>query len=158
MAYALLKSIHLLGIVAWVGGMFFVAACLRPAAAVLDAATRVRLMAAALRRFFRVVDVAATLVLVSGAALLALAFGTERRAGVAFNMPLDWYAMVVLGLAMVAIFVHIRGLLGRRLQSAVAAEDWPAGAAALASIRAEVLVNLVIGVAIIVITRVGGAA
>ena len=40
----------------------------------------------------------------------------------------------------------------KRLDKAVAAQDWPAGGAALASIRTWVSVNLAIGVAIIAIT------
>jgi uncharacterized membrane protein len=57
----------------------------------------------------------------------------------------------VLGLAMMAIFGHIRFALYKRLRRAVAAKDWPAGGAALAAIRTWVGVNLAIGVAIIVI-------
>ena len=45
MLYASLKAIHLLSIVAWIGGMFFMHTCLRPAAAeVLEPPARVRLM------------------------------------------------------------------------------------------------------------------
>jgi uncharacterized membrane protein len=53
---------------------------------------------------------------------------------------------------MMAIFAHIRFALFKRLDKAVTAQDWPAGGAALASIRTWVSVNLVIGVAIIAVT------
>src|ERR1035437_433244 len=62
--YAVLKSIHLFGVVVWGGGMFFALACLRPAAAALEPVTRVGLMRDALGRFLNIVVVAAGLVLV----------------------------------------------------------------------------------------------
>ena len=82
MLYASLKAIHLLAIVAWIGGMFFMLLCLRPAAAeVLEPPARVRLMHAAMRRFFARRHVAAiALALLSGAAMIGMAVGAKRRA------------------------------------------------------------------------------
>ena len=74
------------------------------------------------------------------------------QAGLGFNMPLDWTIMATLGIVMMAIFGHIRFALFKRLSKAVAASDWAAGGAALASIRTWVSINLAIGVGIIVIT------
>ena len=68
-----------------------------------------------------------------------------------FAMPLSWTVMATLGLAMMAIFGHIRFALFKHLQRAVAATDWPAGGKALASIRRWVGVNLVIGVGIVAV-------
>ena len=57
MLYASLKAIHLLAVIAWVGGMFFTLMCLRPAVhEVLEAPARVRLMQSTLRRFLRIVE------------------------------------------------------------------------------------------------------
>jgi uncharacterized membrane protein len=157
--YASLKALHLLSIVVWVGGMFFMLACLRPAAAeVLEPPARVRLMHATMRRFFSVVTVAAGLVLLSGTAMLGFASREAARTGVAFNMPLDWYAMVVLFLVMLLVFAHIRLSLFRRLERALAAQAWAAAAAAMELIRRDVTINLVIGVFIVVIVRLGGTA
>jgi uncharacterized membrane protein len=158
MLYALLKTVHLLGIVAWVGGMFFTLHCLRPAVAALDGPARVRLMHATLARFFKVVLVAAALVLVSGGWMMNNAAQAAAQAGGRFNMPLDWYAMTVLGVLMIAIFGHIRVVLFRRLGRAVATQAWPDGAAALGSIRTWVMVNLVLGVAIVVATQLGSVS
>jgi uncharacterized membrane protein len=158
MLYALLKTVHLLGIVAWVGGMFFTIHCLRPAVATLDGPVRLRLMLATLARFFRVVAVAAVLVLVTGAWMVNKAAQAAAQAGGKFNMPLDWYSMAVLGVLMIAIFGHIRFVLFKRLQRAVDAQDWPAGAQALAGIRSWVGANLVLGVVIVVITQFGGVS
>lgn len=158
MLYALLKTIHLLSLMAWVGGMFFTLYCLRPALPLLEGPLRLRLMQDVLRRFFAVVGVAIVAVLVSGAWMIASQMRAAATAGVAFNMPLDWHAMVVLGLVMVLVFGHIRFVLYRRLQRAVAALAWADGAAALGQIRRWVTLNLVLGVVIVAVTRLGAAA
>jgi uncharacterized membrane protein len=157
MTYAILKAVHLLSLVAWVGGMFFTLFCLRPALAVLDAPARPRLMHAALRRFFVVVHVAIVLLLVSGVWMLWSAVRTTTAPGLAFNMPLDWRAMITLGLAMIGIFGHIRFVLFKRLERALREADAPAVGASLGAIRAWVGVNLVLGVVIVIVMRVGAA-
>jgi uncharacterized membrane protein len=53
---------------------------------------------------------------------------------------------------MVAIFMHIRFALYKRLSHAVTASDWPAGAAALGQIRLWVSVNLGLGVVVLLVT------
>lgn len=157
--YASLKALHLLAIVAWVGGMFFAHFCLRPAAAaVLEPPQRVKLMHAALRRFFFVVVIAIGVALASGAAMIGIASSTAARAGLAFNMPLDWYTMITVFFVMAAIFGHVRWVLFRRLEAAVASQRWPDGAAALNAIRWEVALNLVLGVFVVVVMRLGGSA
>ena len=158
MLYATLKAVHLLSVIVWLGGMFFMLACLRPAATMLDPPTRVRLMHATMRRFFAAVGVAVLLVLVSGAAMVGIAGHVATRSGLAFNMPLDWYVMIVIFVAMACVFGHIRLVLFARLTRAVAAEAWPAGAAALGAIRWEVLLNLVLGTFVVLLVRLGGGA
>ena len=44
MLYAALKTLHVLAIVLWIGGMFFAHFFLRPAAAALDPPVRLKLM------------------------------------------------------------------------------------------------------------------
>jgi uncharacterized membrane protein len=77
------------------------------------------------------------------------------QSGGSFSMPVEWMVMAVLGLVMAGIFGHIRFALYKRLSNAVAASAWPAGGAALASIRTWVMVNLVIGVVIVVVVLLG---
>ena len=158
MFYAALKAVHLLAIVAWVGGLFFVFTCLRPALRGLDGPVRLRLASEVLGRFLTIVNMAVALVLGSGLAMLWLAVGEARGPGLAFNMPLDWYAMIGLGLVMMAIFGHLRGVLFKRLDRAVKAGDWAAGALAFEPIQGWVAVNLVLGVIVIVAMRLGAAA
>jgi uncharacterized membrane protein len=158
MLYASLKAVHLLAVVLWLGGMAFTLYCLQPAAKLLEPSARVPLMHAVLRRFLAVAAAAAAFIVVTGATMIGLAWTAAARTGLAFNMPLDWYAMVALFLAMLAVFVHIRVVLFRRLATAVAAARWADGAAALAMMRWEVTLNLVLGVFIVFIVRLGGTA
>lgn len=151
--YALLKTVHLLSVVLWVGGMFFALYCLRPALGTLEPPQRVRLMRDVLGRFLDVVAIAAGLALLTGGWMIFRNVRAADKVGLGMNMPLDWYAMAVLGLLMIAIFCHIRFALFRRLDRAVAAQAWPDGAAALASIARAVRINLAIGFVVIVVTR-----
>jgi uncharacterized membrane protein len=72
-------------------------------------------------------------------------------------MPLAWTVMAVLGVAMVAIFLHIRFALYRRLERAVAAQQWAAAGQALAQIRQWVAVNLGLGTAVLLVTLLRAA-
>jgi uncharacterized membrane protein len=152
MIYAALKTVHVLAIIVWIGGMVFVHFFLRPAVAQLEAPVRLRLMHEVLGRFFRVVLVASLLTLASGIWMLGRVAKQVVQSGGRFEMPLSWTVMAVLGVAMVAIFMHIRFALYRRLDRAVSASDWPAGGAALAQIRTWVSVNLALGILVLVVT------
>lgn len=152
MIYAALKTVHLLAIVVWMGGMVFAHFFLRPALAQLEPPARLRLMHEVLGRFFQAVLVVSLLTLGSGVWMLGRVAKQVVQAGGSFQMPWPWTVMAVLGVLMVAIFMHIRFALYKRLSRAVAASDWPAGGAALAQIRQWVLVNLVLGVVIMAVT------
>ncbi len=152
MIYATLKLLHILAIVVWIGGMVFAHFFLRPAALALEPPLRIRLMHGALQRFFSAVLVAIVVVLASGLWMIGRMAKESVQAGIGFAMPLDWTIMATLGIVMMGIFGHIRFALFKRLSVAVASSDWPAGGAALASIRTWVGINLAIGVVIIVLT------
>ena len=158
MIYASLKAIHLLSLIVWIGGMVFAHFFLRPAVASLEPAVRVRLMHDVLGRFFQAVLVASVLTLATGVWMLGRVAKQVVQAGGSFQMPLAWTVMAVLGLVMVAIFLHIRFALFKRLGRAVAASDWPAGAAALAQLRLWVSVNLGLGVLVVLVTLLRGPA
>jgi uncharacterized membrane protein len=158
MAYALLKLLHLGSVVIWVGGMFFALFCLRPAAMSLPPPTRVPFMADALGRFFNIVSWLALATIGSGVAMVMRVAQATRQTGAPFNMTLDWMVMSVLGLVMLAIFAHIRFALYKRLRRAVAAQDWPAGGAALGAIRTWVAVNLGLGTLIVLVVLLGAVS
>jgi len=70
MIYAALKTVHVLAIIVWIGGMVFAHFFLRPAVARLDQPVRLRLMHDVLDRFFQAVLAAALLTLASGVWML----------------------------------------------------------------------------------------
>jgi uncharacterized membrane protein len=156
--YAFLKAFHLLAVVVWIGGMAFMLFCLRPAARVLEPPARVTLMHAAIKRFLAVAGIAIAVLFACGVALVGIAWSAAHKAGLALNMPLDWYAMIATFFIMLAVFIHIRNVLFRRLDAAVTAAKWPDGAAALSAIRWEVSINLVLGTFVIFFVRLGGTA
>lgn len=150
MSYSLWLLVHLLGVIVWVGGMFFAHFALRPAAAeLLQPAQRLPLLAATLGRFFKWVAWSIVLILVSGVAIMMLLVSNGARLGAHIH------SMTIIGLIMIAIFWHIRFSVFKRLRTAVAAEDWPAGAVAMNRIRQLVLVNLVLGGITTVVVFVG---
>ena len=157
MFHALLKAVHLLSLMLWLGGMVYGNFFVRPAAGLLAPPERVRFMHAVLGRFFSAVLVAAGLTLLSGVGMVGLAADMAAQTGGRFAMPWPWMVMALLGVLMMAIFGHIRFALYARLSRAVAAQDWPAGAAALAHIRAWVQVNLGLGVLIVLVVVLGAA-
>lgn len=149
MLIAMLKALHVLAVVLWVGGMAFAHFFLRPSLAVLEPPQRVRLMHAVLGRFFKAVLWAAALILVSGLWIIGRTAKLAASTGGSFQWPLDWVVMTVVGVLMIAIFGHIRFVLYKRMDAAVLAGDIPAAGAALAAIRQWVLVNLVLGLGLI---------
>jgi uncharacterized membrane protein len=158
MLYATLKTIHLLSVMVWVGGMVFVQFFLRPVAATLAPPERVRLMHAVMGRFFNAVLVVVGLALASGLLMMGRTGQIVAQTGVKVSLPLEWISMAALGLVMAVIFCYIRFALYQQLARAVAAEAWSTGGAILASIRAWVMVNLVIGVMIVAITLLGASS
>jgi uncharacterized membrane protein len=152
MIYAALKTVHVLAIIVWIGGMVFVHFFLRPAVAQLEAPVRLRLMHEVLGRFFQAVLVAALLTLASGVWMLGRVARQVVQSGGSFEMPLAWTVMAVLGVAMVAIFMHIRFALYKKFSRTVAASEWRVAGAALAQIRTWVSINLALGVLVLLVT------
>ena len=144
---AFIKSIHLLAMATWLGGMLFALACLRPAAAqTLPPAQRVPLVVATLRRFF---------LWVAGAILLLWLTGGWRLAQVAAlegaRIPPAWHAMAGIAAVMTVIFGVIAHGVFPRARRAAAESEWPRAAAALERVRQLVAVNLVLGVVTVVV-------
>jgi uncharacterized membrane protein len=126
---------HLIGAVIWIGGMFFAYFALRPAAATLE-------------RFFRWVWISIALILGSGFYMLAAIAQVTR-------VPLNIHAMLYVGVLMTLIFAYVFLLPFAALKQAVAGRDWEAGAAALATIRKAVAVNLALGLANVAVATMG---
>ena len=143
--------LHILGVVVWVGGMFFAYMALRPAAAeLLEAPQRLPLWAATLKRFFGWVWLAVALILLSGFGMIAVYGGF---AAVRWNV----HAMFVLGLFMMGIFAHVYFASFARLCRFVAAQEWKSAGAALGQIRMLVGTNLLLGLLTIAVALIGRA-
>jgi uncharacterized membrane protein len=152
MLYAGLKTLHLLSIIVWVGGMIFAHCFLRPAVANLEPPTRLRLMHSVLGRFFGVVLPASLLVLGTGLWMIGNIAKATVQAGGSFTMPLHWSVMSTTGLLMVVIFLVIRFVLYRRFDQRIRSADWAAAGTALGHIRQWVLVNLLLGLFTVIFT------
>ncbi|WP_034294981.1 CopD family protein [Herbaspirillum sp. RV1423] len=140
------KYLHILGFTVWVGGMFFAYLCLRPVAATaLQPPARLALWAGVFGKFFPWVWLAIALILASGLLMMAQ-----------IGKPPGYVSgMAGLGILMMLIFAHVFFAPYRRLQRAVAAEDWSAGGAALGQIRRLVGINLILGLIVVTIGALG---
>jgi uncharacterized membrane protein len=126
--------------------MFFAWMILRPAAmAALDGPARLKLWVNVFQRFFVWIWVVVLVLPISGVGLLQLRFSGFETA--------PRYVQVMMGLyvVMTALFIRIQALKLPELRTAVAAEDWPAGAAALGQIRRLVGINLMVGLVLVAI-------
>ncbi len=132
------RWLHLLGVVVWVGGMFFAHFALRPSVQALPPPQRLPLLLATLARFLRWVALAIVLILGSGAWLI------HAQGGFA-AVGTSVHAMTILGLAMTAIYALL--VIGplRQLGAEVAAGEWAKAGAAMAGIRRLVGINLLLG-------------
>ncbi|HYP67288.1 MAG TPA: CopD family protein [Thiobacillaceae bacterium] len=142
--------LHVLGVVVWVGGMFFAYMALRPvAASVLEPPQRLTLWAGVFDKFFPWVWASVVLILASGLYMLMLLGG--------FAAPLYTLTMFVLGAVMMLIFAHVFFAPYKKLKRAVAGQDWKAGGAALGQIRKLIGINLIIGLVTIAVALLGRA-
>jgi uncharacterized membrane protein len=67
------------------------------------------------------------------------------------------HAMFGIGLAMMAVYGHIRLAAFPQLQRAVATREWPKASAQLNAIRLRVALNLALGTAVFVLAVLGRA-
>jgi uncharacterized membrane protein len=149
--YTSMLLLHVLGVVVWVGGMFLMHVAVRPAAVqLLPPPQRLPLIALVLARFFFWVGIAIVAVLASGLGMILEGGGFR-------NAHLSVHLMFVIGLAMMAIFLHIRFAPFKRLQAAVVASDWPLAAQRMDQVRQLVTTNLVLGIVTIAVATVGRA-
>ena len=142
--------LHVLAVVIWVGGMFFAYVALRPvAASQLEPPLRLALWAGVFARFFPWVFVSIAVILATGLWMVFAVFGGFSAVGL--YVHLMWW----LGIIMMLIFLHVYFAPYKRLRTAVAAEDWPAGGKQLAMIRVMIGINLSLGLLVVAIASGG---
>lgn len=145
--WAVALTLHQLGTIVWVGGMFFAHMALRPAVAeLLDPPQRLALMVRVFDRFFAWVWGAIFLLWASGLWIfLSLYAG---KVGLHVHLMMGFAALMTL------LFLFIWFVPYRRMKAAAAAKDWPGAAVHLSLIRGIILINLLLGL----VTAVLGVA
>lgn len=139
---------HLLGVIVWVGGMFFAHMALRPAAAeLLQPPQRLPLLKGVLDRFFRWVWVSIAAILASGYWIFLGQW--KGQAG------LHVHLMQGTGLLMICVFLFIYFAPYRRMGTALAAGELAAAAIEMALIRRLIGINLILGLLTSVIAKIG---
>lgn len=144
LAWNLVLAVHILAAAIWVGGMFYAQAVLRPALAVLEPAPRTQLYMQALKRFFLVVWHAMPLQLVTGWAMVLGLWGGFAA------LPWQVNAMQALGVLMALVFAYLFFGPWQRVRRAIRP-----GAELFARVRRLLTLNLVLGVATIVLGALG---
>ena len=139
--YAALKALHLLFAVLWVGGMFFAYMVLRPSMVAIEPPQRMLLHTRVFKRFFLVIWHAMPLILLTGFAMLGLRWDPATA-------PWQINAMMALGLLMAAVFLAIFFGPYRQFRRTT---DRNRMAATLDSIRKLIGVNLILGLATVIV-------
>ena len=149
MLLSLLVSLHLLGVLFWVGGITFAYTVLRPATGPLEPPVRLALWRRVFARFLPGVGVAIVTLLISGYGMQFIHYGGFK--GVALYV----HVMQGLGIIMMLLYLHLVFAPWRRFRAAVDAGTLPVAAKPLNQIRLIVLTNLVLGVITIVVGGTG---
>jgi uncharacterized membrane protein len=108
----LLVSLHLLGVLFWVGGIVFAYTMLRPATGPLEPPVRLALWRRVFARFIPWVGVAIIAILVGGYGLIFAVYGGFK------GLPLYVNIMQGTGLLMVLLYLHFVAAPYRRFKAA----------------------------------------
>jgi uncharacterized membrane protein len=146
---AIAVALHIFGAVVWVGGMFAIYVCLRPALITIEPAPRLRLVRATLGNFFRWVWIALLLLVATGYGMVFVTFGGFAA------LPLHVDLMQAIGWVMIALFLWLFYGPWLAFKRAVDSENWPIAAASLDRIRRIISINLPLGLVVVVIGASG---
>ena len=142
-------SLHILGAIVWVGGMFAIYMCLRPALGTLEPPQRLRLMRVTFQKFFPWVWAAILLLLASGYWTVFMTFGGMARIG------LHVHVMLGIGWVMIAVFAWLFHGPWLAFKRAVDASDSPKAGEKLDRIRQIISVNLPLGLIVAIVGATG---
>ena len=134
-------TLHLIGVIVWIGGMFFAHMALRPAVNLqLQPPVRLPLMHQVLKYFFRWVWLSIVLILATG---FWVFLGVMKG-----QAPMYIHLMAGFGLLMAGIFIYIYFVPFRVMGQALAAGNLPEAGARMALIRRLIGLNLILGLAL----------
>lgn len=142
--FPIVSTLHTLAAVVWVGGMFFAHMALRPALMAEEPATRLGVWSRVFPRFFAWVWLSVIALPATGYAMVFWDFGSFAAAGLHVRLMHD------ISWVMIALYAYLFFKPFQKLKAAVAAQDWPAGAKHLGLMRRIVTINLVLGLAVII--------
>ncbi|MGD8911860.1 MAG: CopD family protein [Candidatus Thiodiazotropha sp.] len=141
-------TLHILGVIIWVGGMFFAHMILRPALNdTLQAAQRLPLLLRVFDGFFPWVWGAVIAIMASGFWMLFTIY--EESIGFWLGF------MTVVGVLMSAIFVFIYAIPYNQIAVALQEDDKPKLMEAVSLIRKLIMINLSLGMLVTVVATVG---
>jgi uncharacterized membrane protein len=137
--------VHVLAAVIWIGGLFFAYMILRPSLSPLETSYRLPVWQRVFARFFPWVWLCVVVLPASGAAMVSEEFGGFSTLSPYVRL------MMMLGGVMIAIFLFLYFVLWRGFRGAVSAADWPVAETHIRKIRRLVGINLLLGLATIVV-------
>jgi len=144
-----LKILHIIGMVIWVGGMFFAYMVLRPVVIQsLEFTEQLKFWQLTFSRFFPWVWFSITIILGSGLHMVSEMGGFG-------NLPFHVYLMFAIGVMMTLIFMYVFFTAYRKLTRYVASEEWELAGIALVQIRVLLGLNLILGLVTIAVAVLG---
>jgi uncharacterized membrane protein len=146
---SLLVSLHLLGVLFWVGGITFAYTVLRPATGPLEPPVRLALWRRVFAKFLPWVGAAIVAILVGGYGLVFAVYGGFK------GLPLYVNIMQGTGLLMMLLYVHFIAAPYRRFRIAVDNAVWPEAARNLNQMRVIVGINVILGVFTLIVGATG---
>ncbi|MET0067717.1 MAG: CopD family protein [Candidatus Thiodiazotropha sp.] len=145
---SLAMLLHLLGVIIWVGGMFFAHVVLRPVLNTqLEPQLRLPVLLQIFDRFFPWVWGCVIAILASGFWLVFTRYEADTSLWLGF--------MTLVGTLMAAIFVFIYAIPYHQLGKALKMDDMPRAVAAITLIRQLIAANLVLGLSVSCVAVVG---
>lgn len=145
---AIALALHVIATIIWVGGMFFAYMALRPVAAtLLEPPLRLPLWSQTFRRFFPWVWTAVVLLPVTGVVMI--------KTGMASAQQLHVQVMMGLGTIMILLFLHLFFAPYRRMNQAIASQNWKDAGMRLGQIRKIIAVNLPLGLVVALVASAG---
>lgn len=141
----ILKVLHQLAVIVWIGGMFFVFMVLRPVVnQQMKSPQTLIFWRAIFGSFFHWIWLSITIILASGLHMISQVGGFGK-------LPFNVYLMAALGVMMMLIFFYVFFTAYRKFKRYVAAEEWQHASMALVQIRVLIGLNLIIGLVTVVI-------